>query len=120
MKTIPASSRQLSAFALDIEFELMQTSLFSKVSIKKSGMPECALVVTCALKNGTTTTTEVSTLLEHLWEESLMYQGSENTSRIVASSERVTLEFATDDPRVTGCIEVSGFHRASVLKIIRQ
>jgi hypothetical protein len=43
MKVPPASSRHLSAFAVDMDYHLEQTGLFTKIIIKKTGLPKCAL-----------------------------------------------------------------------------
>ncbi|HEX8235882.1 MAG TPA: hypothetical protein VF600_07995 [Abditibacteriaceae bacterium] len=49
MKVPPASSRHFSAFAIDVDHHLEQTGLFSRITIKKTGLPKYALNIICSL-----------------------------------------------------------------------
>lgn len=113
MKSPPASSRHLSAFGTDIYYHLEQTGLFSRITVKKTGLPECALVVVCSLANGSVTQAEVSAALERVWNEApLGYNDGENMYKITVSTEKVQMEFATSTSgaSVTGRIDVIGFN----------
>lgn len=69
MKLLPASSRTLSAFAIDVDHALDQTGLIFKTKIKKTGLSECALVVVCTVKESTTSQAEIAQALERVWKE---------------------------------------------------
>lgn len=117
MKSPPASSRHLSAFGTDVYYHLEQTGLFSRITVKKTGLPECALVVVCSLANGSVTQAEVSATLERVWNEApLGYNDGENVYKITVSTtvstKKVQMEFATSTSgaSVTGRIDVIGFN----------
>lgn len=112
MKAPPASSRHLSNFAIDVDYHLEQTGLFSRIIIKKTGLPKCALNIICSLTDDSTTQAEVATTLERVWNEApLAYSDGESSYRITTLTGEVQMQFATStfEASVTGRIEVIGF-----------
>lgn len=106
MKTPPASSSHLSAFALDLHHALEQTGRFAKIAIKKTGQPQCLLEVKASLTDAASAPAEIGALLENVWRE-VEYDGGENSYKITHSQEAVELWFSTTDGvRVTECIRV--------------
>jgi hypothetical protein len=112
MKAPPASSRHLSAFAIDVDYHLEQTGLFSRIAIKKTGLPKCALSIICSLADDSITQAEVAMALERVWKEvPLAYSDDENSYRITTLTGEVQMQFVTStfEASVTGRIEVIGF-----------
>ena len=112
MKAPPASSRYLSVFAIDVDHHLEQTGLFSRITIKKTGLPKCALNIICVLADGSNTQAEVAAVLEQVWNEApLGYYGGENSYKTTALTGEVQMQFttSTEEVSVTGRIEVTGF-----------
>lgn len=110
MKIPAASSRHLSAFAIDMEYHLEQTGLFSRIDIKKTGLPKCALVIVCSLADFSITKAKIAEALERVWNEApLGYYGEKNFYQVTIE-EQVKMDFstATDEANVTGRIEVIG------------
>jgi len=112
MKTSPASSRHLSIFFIDMHYHLEQTGLFSKIGLKKTGRPQCSLIVFCSLSDASITQTEVATVLERVWNEApLGYGGRKDSIKLTMLTGEVQMWFttSTEEIVVTGCIEVYGF-----------
>ncbi|MBV9865741.1 MAG: hypothetical protein JO316_10345 [Abitibacteriaceae bacterium] len=102
----------MSAFAIDVHYHLEQTGLFSKITIKKTGLPKCAFNIICSLADGSITQAEVTAVLEQVWNEApLGYYKGENSYKLTASTEEVQMQFATStaEASITGRIEVVGF-----------
>lgn len=112
MKPFPANSRTLSAFAIDIEDELERTGLFSKISIKKTGLSNCALNIICTIENPSALQDEVAQILDRVWKEARIgYNEGQDSHKVSTSTGEVQLQFstATEEVMVTGRIEVMGF-----------
>ncbi len=111
MSVPPANSRYLSAFAIDLQHHLEQTGLFSRIQVRKTGLPQRALIVICSLSDGTQTQEEVARILEKVWHEApIPYEGSTNSHKITTLTGEVQFVFAiADEVSVTGLIEVLGF-----------
>ncbi len=106
------NSRNLAAWAIDADAYLMQTELFSKVRIKKTSEPECALLITCMLAIPSTPSSEIAAALAHVWEQAPLHYGSEyDAYEIVEHMDHVRMDFVTVASYgavVTGRIEVHG------------
>ncbi len=111
MKLLPASSRHLSAFALDVHHCLEETGLFSKIHIKKSGLPESGLTVICTMADSSTKQKEVAAMLERVWNETPRYGSEQDTCKITSLTGEVQMHCstATEELRVTVHLEVLGF-----------
>ena len=111
MSVPPASSRHLSAFAIDLDYHLEQTDLFSRIKIKKTGSPQRALIVSCSLRDETKTQKEVAQILEKVWHEApIPYAMGENSHKITFTNGEVQFVFVIEDEvRITGLVEVIGF-----------
>ncbi len=105
------SSRDLSAFAIDIDPFLQETGLFARIVTKKTGNAECALMTRCIIANASKLPKEVALLLEQVWNLSLRYEGPLDAYQLVIGSNTVELRFVTgsENRAVTGTISVTGF-----------
>lgn len=108
-----SSSRNLSAFALDIQHYLETTGLFSRIQLKKTGEPERALRITCQLSDPTITPGVVIEKLTQVWSEApLGYGGEYDAYEFQHSTEDIHMRFVTVADHaalVTGEVFVTGF-----------
>ncbi|HEX8231600.1 MAG TPA: hypothetical protein VF826_20155 [Chloroflexia bacterium] len=107
------SSKNLSAFALDIEHYLEQTGLFSQIQLEKTGEPQRALLVRCQLLDPATLPATVIEQLERLWAVApLRYGGEYDAYEFRQNLDAVQMNFVTVASYsvvVTGEVVVSGF-----------
>lgn len=109
------NSRNLSCFAIDVEAYLTQTDLFSKIRMKKTGAPTCALVVRCTLVDPATSPATIVAGLERVWIEApLGYGDGCDAYEFETQADSVHMHFLTVASYgmvVTGRIEVTGFNK---------
>jgi hypothetical protein len=108
-----SSSRNLSAFALDLDHYLEQTGLVSRIVIKKTGQAERSLLVTCQILEATTSQSKVIETLKQIWTEApLGYGGKYDSYEVQQNGDAVQMDFVTvssDGVSVTGSIIITGF-----------
>ncbi len=108
-----SSSRNLSAFALDIEHFMEKTGLFSRIQLKKTGEPKRALLMTCQLSDPTTLPDLVIEKLAQVWNETPLGCGGEyDAYEFQHSAEDIPMRFvivAVHEALVTGEVFVAGF-----------
>jgi hypothetical protein len=108
-----SSSRNLSAFALDIEHYLEQIGLFARIQIKKTGEPERSLRITCRVSDPTIPPGMVMEKLTQVWSEPPLGYGGENDAyEFQHSTEDIRMRFVTvadHEALVTGEVLVTGF-----------
>jgi hypothetical protein len=106
------SSRNLSAFVLDVQHYLEQTGLFSRIQSKKSGEPQCALLVRCQIRDPATSPSTVAEQLKRARVEApLGYGGEYDAYEFQENSDSVQMDFVTVASYgvvVTGRIVVTG------------
>jgi hypothetical protein len=112
LNTHRPNSRNLGAFAIDVEVYLSQTDLFSNISSKKTAAPFCALIVRCTLADPNTSSAHVIATLEHVWlNASLGYNQDNDVYEFEHDATSVQMRFLTVASYgvvVTGRIEVTG------------
>ncbi len=110
--SLPSSSN-LSAFALDVEYYLEQTGMFSQIRLKKTGEPERALLVTCTISDPAASQSSMVEILKQIWVQApLGYGGEYDVYDIQQSPDTVQMDFVTVASygvSVTGSIIVTGF-----------
>ncbi|MGA7731060.1 MAG: hypothetical protein WCD37_07280 [Chloroflexia bacterium] len=113
LRNANSSSKNLSAFSLDIEHYLKQTGIFSRIQLKKTGEPQRALLVRCQLSDPSTSPSTVVEQLQRVWAEApLGYGGKYDAYELQQDSHAVQMNFVTVGSHgivVTGEIVVSGF-----------
>jgi hypothetical protein len=113
LRNARSSSRDLSAFALDVEYYLGQTGLFSRIELKKTGEPQRALLVRCQLRDSYTLMAAVVEQLQRVWVEApLGYDGKYDIYQLWHDTGVVQMNFVTvrsPDVVITGEIVVDGF-----------
>ena len=81
--------------------------------MKRTGQPECALLVTCTLTDPATTQSKVAETLARVWAEAPIGYGSDDDAfEITQRVDYVRLEFVTITSYgvvVTSLIDVMGF-----------
>lgn len=90
------SSKNLSAFALDIEHYLEQTGLFSLIQLERTGEPQRALLVKCQLLDPATLPVTVIEHLESVWAAApLRYGGEYDACEFRQNLDAVQMNFVT-------------------------
>jgi hypothetical protein len=92
----PSTGADLDGMIEDFYHGLMETSLFHRIRVRKTGSPDCLIEATCSLRSSDTTVDTVESCLSESWAQGLRYGGPGIHAHIItANDEAVRLEGVT-------------------------